>query len=118
MQKQKKHSNENFPRMMLYPQVSRVHNAGVHGGVTVNDITTDGNVQLSTRLISGIPVSKGSLVVQSQDEFIMYRSAGDGYNIDGVDPLEVEEFVGQDHYDCARFAHGGFGAVQDQLDCA
>ena len=67
---------------------------------------------------SGIPVSKGPLVVKRQDEFIMSRSAADEYSIDGVDPLEVEEFVGQDHYDCARFANGGFGAVHDQLDCA
>lgn len=60
----------------------------------------------------GIPVSEGSLLVSNEDKFVLHHST------DGVDPLEIEDFVGQDHYDCARFANGGFGAAQQQLDCA
>lgn len=67
---------------------------------------------------SGIPVSDGSLAVNSEDEFILYRATGAEFSVDGVDPLQVEEFIGQDHYDCVRFAGGGFGAVHEQLDCA
>lgn len=68
--------------------------------------------------LSGIPVSEGSLLVKSEDDFVLHRSNNSESSIDGVDPLEAEEFVGQDHYDCVRFANGGFGAVQSQLDCA
>ena len=60
----------------------------------------------------GIPVSEGALVVRNEEKFVLHDA------IDGVDPLEIEDFVGQDHYDCARFANGGFGAAQQQLDCA
>ena len=119
-----------FPRTMLYPQLSRVRNAGVKGGVTV-----DGSDQLSSWLISGIPVSgaqdpEGSatdqLLISNIDEFSFApsdhasgsgRGSGDGNGIDGVDPLTVDLFAGQDHYDCGRFAKGGFGAVREQLDC-
>ena len=66
----------------------------------------------------GIPVSEGSLVVNSKENFTLYHATGAEPTVDGVDPLEIEEFVGQDHYDCARFANGGFGAVREQLDCA
>jgi hypothetical protein len=65
----------------------------------------------------GIPVSDGQrLTVNSEEKFMLY-STGAELRVDGVDPLQVEEFLGQDHYDCARFANGGFGAVQEQLDC-
>ena len=53
MQQQKKQEENVFPRTMLYPQLSRVRNAGVHGGVTVDDAKHDASSQLSTRLISG-----------------------------------------------------------------
>lgn len=66
----------------------------------------------------GIPVSDGSLVVNSEEKFTLYQATGAEPTVDGLDPLEIEEFVGQDHYDCARFANGGFGAVREQLDCA
>jgi hypothetical protein len=56
------------------------------------------------------------LTVNSEEKFMLY-STGAELRVDGVDPLQVEEFLGQDHYDCARFANGGFGAVQEQLDC-
>lgn len=55
MQQQKKHTDNWFPRMMLYPKLSRVHNAGIRGGVTVNDAgKEDGSPSLSTWLISGV----------------------------------------------------------------
>ena len=112
-----------FPRTMLYPQVSRVRNAGVKGGVTV-----DGSSQLTTWLISGIPVSgkqeSGQMLISNVDEFTLRNDASvsgsgsvSGSHIDGVDPLEIDLFVGQDHYDCGRFAKGSFGAVREQLDC-
>ena len=53
MQQQKEHAENSFPRMMLYPQVSRVHNAGVRGGVTVDIAKGDGSSSLGTWLISG-----------------------------------------------------------------
>ena len=96
-----------FPRKMLYPRLSRVRNAGVKGGVTV-----DGSSALSTWLISGIPVSEGRWVVRNASAFAIVPG-----HTDGRDPREVQEFAGQDHYDCERFANGGFGAVPQQLDC-
>lgn len=59
MQLQKKHVDNVFPRVMLYPQLSRVHNAGVRGGVTVDDADKhDGSPSLSTWLISGVSESR------------------------------------------------------------
>ena len=55
MQQQKKHPGKWFPRMMLYPKLSRVHNAGIRGGVTVSNAgKEDGSLSLSTWLISGV----------------------------------------------------------------
>ena len=57
-------------------------------------------------------------MVNNKEKFVLKNSVGAEPSIDGVDPLEIEEFSGQDHYDCLRFANGGFGAVHEQLDCA
>ena len=57
-------------------------------------------------------------MVNNKGKFVLKTSVGAEPSIDGVDPLEIEEFSGQDHYDCLRFANGGFGAVREQLDCA
>lgn len=53
MQQQNDQNDETFPRMMLYPQLSRVHNAGVKGGVTVDNAQSSGGSHLSSWLISG-----------------------------------------------------------------
>eukprot|EP01052_Picozoa_sp_SAG31_P015887 SAG31_NODE_1034_length_10228_cov_89.107316_12_plen_60_part_00 len=38
-------------------------------------------------------------------------------SFDGRDPMSIQVFAGQDHYDCVRFAEGAFGATKPQLDC-
>lgn len=40
MQQQNEQNDKIFPRIMLYPQLSRVHNAGVKGGATVDSATS------------------------------------------------------------------------------
>jgi hypothetical protein len=73
-------------------------------------------------------VSEGPLLVGSEQNFStasVHRAGSKLVHatnqldiIDGVDPLDIAVFIGQDHYDCERFANGGFGAVREQLDCA
>jgi hypothetical protein len=76
---------------------------------------------------AGIPVSEGPLLVDSAEKFSAksvhpteskLAHATSQLDIDGVDTLDIAVFVGQDHYDCERFANGGFGSIREQLDCA